>query len=403
MHIFLNALGASTASGLTYLRNVLPYLASREDVRTTVALSSWLQPEFRRLGDIAFADTPDMPGAAQRFWFEQRQLPALLRQAEVDVLVSTGNFALRKSPVPQILLSGNSLYTSADFYRDLLSRREYRMWLDTRVKAVFAKRSVFWADCTVAPTQAFAGELRRWTGKTVFAVHHGFDCNIFFSDRAPLPAKIQCRLDSAKHDLKLLHVSHYNYFRNFETLLRALPLVREKLAGRKVRLFLTCRFEDGQNPGLYRTRSALRLVEQLGIRDEVVELGTVPYHQLHQLYRACDLYVTASYAETFAHPVVEARACGLRVIASDLPVHHEVCGDSASYFSRFSPEELADQILQAAKHPKIGLHSAPASVPQFFWCEHVDKIVELAATLVRNRCAAGRDNSLTARMSRVTP
>jgi len=387
MHIFLNALGASTASGLTYLRNVLPHLASRRDVRTTVALSSRLQPEFRRFGEIAFADISDLPGAAHRFWFEQRRLPVLVRESRADMLISAGNFALRNSLVSQILLSGNSLYTSADFYRDLLARREYGMWLDTRAKAFFAKKSVLWADCTVAPSRAFADELQRWTGKTVFAIHHGFDREIFFSDQSPLPVQIQCKLDSAKDALKLLHVSHYNYFRNFETLLQAIPLVREKLAGQKVRLFLTCKLQEGQNPGSYRTSSALRLVEQLGIRDEVVELGAVPYSQLHHLYGGCDLYVTASYAETFAHPVVEARACGLKVVASDIPVHREVCGDAALYFSRFSPQELAERILQAASDYSTR-HFSAISIERFSWKNHVEKIIALAAGLVQGRMAA---------------
>ena len=387
MHIFLNALGASTASGLTYLRNVLPHLARRRDVRTTVALSSRLQPEFRRFGEIAFADMPELPGSAQRFWFEQRHLPALVRESRADVLISAGNFALRKSPVSQILLSGNSLYTSADFYRDLLARREYGMWLDTRAKAFFAKKSVLWADCTVAPTRAFADELQRWTGKNVFAIHHGFDQEIFFSDPSALPVQIQCKLDSAKDALKLLHVSHYNYFRNFETLLRAIPLVREKLDGRMVRLFLTCRLEEGQNPGSYRTRSARRLVRQLGIRGEVVELGSVPYNHLHRLYRACDLYVTASYAETFAHPVVEARACGLKVIASDIPAHHEVCGDAALYFSKFSPQELAERIVRAASTNSTQQLSA-ALFERFSWSNHVEKIIALAYSLVQPQMAA---------------
>jgi glycosyltransferase involved in cell wall biosynthesis len=387
MHIFLNALGASTASGLTYLRNVLPHLARRKDVRTTVALSSRLQPEFRRFGEITFADIHDLPGTAQRFWFEQRHLPDLVRESRAEVLISTGNFALRNSPVPQILLSGNSLYTSADFYRDLVARREYGMWLDTQTKAFLAKKSVLWADCTVAPTQAFADELQRWTGKTVFAIHHGFDREIFFSDQSPLPLQIQCKLDSAKPDLKLLHVSHYNYFRNFETLLRAIPLVREEVAGRKVRLFLTCKLEEGRNPGSYRTSSVRRLVEQLGIRDEVVELGAVPYSQLHHLYGACDLYVTASYAETFAHPVVEARACGLKVVASDIPVHREVCGDAALYFSRFSPQELAERILQAASSDSIQQFPA-AAIERFSWRRHVDRILALASGLIQRQIAA---------------
>ena len=39
IHLFINALSASAGGGLTYVRNVLPRLALRDDVRTTVLLS----------------------------------------------------------------------------------------------------------------------------------------------------------------------------------------------------------------------------------------------------------------------------------------------------------------------------------------------------------------------------
>ena len=68
----------------------------------------------------------------------------------------------------------------------------------------------------------------------------------------------------------------------------------------------------------------------LGVRDNAtLELGTVPYRSLHRLHRACHIYVTPAYAETFAHPLVEAMSSGLPVVASDLPVHREICGDAA--------------------------------------------------------------------------
>jgi glycosyltransferase involved in cell wall biosynthesis len=387
MHIFLNALGASSASGLTYLRNVLPQLAEREGIQTTVSVLPAIQAEFSQLRDISFVELPQFQGTARRFWFEQTQLPRVIQQVHADVLISAGNFAVRSSPVPQILLSGNSLYTSQDFYRDLLSRREYGLWLDTRLKAAFARRSVFWADCTVAPSRAFANQLRCWTGRPALAVHHGFDTGIFFSDETPLPAHIQSCLDSTKNDLKLLYVSHYNYFRNFETLFRALPLMAANLNGKRVRLFLTCRLENRQNPGSYRTDSALRLAERLGIREDLVELGAVPYRQLHQIYRACDLYVSPSYAETFAHPLVEAQACGLPIVASDLPVHREVCGDGALYFPRFSPEDLASRVLEAINSPNFGTRPA-ACFAQLSWGEHVEQLVMIAEELVRQRAAA---------------
>ena len=91
---------------------------------------------------------------------------------------------------------------------------------------------------------------------------------------------------SEKDALRLLYVSHYNYYRNFETLFRALPRIRERLGGRKLRLFLTCRLRSEDNPGSYRASAASALVEKLGIGDSVVELGAVPYSLLHQVYRA---------------------------------------------------------------------------------------------------------------------
>jgi len=389
IHLFVNGLAASAGGGLTYLRNVVPQLSARGDVKTTLAVHPSLRAELGARPNISFVEMEIQGGIARRFWIEQSVHPQLVRRSGADVLVSAGNFALWRSPVPQILLSRNSLYTSRDFFRDLSERREYRMWVETHLKGILAKLSIHWADCTVAPSQAFADELRRWTGKDVTAIHHGFDHETFFSDLTPLPACVQGKLDTAQDRLRLLFVSHYNYYRNFETLFRALPLLREWLGGRFVKLFLTCKLHSGENPGSYRAEGASALLEQLGITGNIVELGTVPYHLLHHVYSACDIYVTPAYAETFAHPLVEAMASGLPVVASDLPVHREICGDSALYFSRFSPEALARQVLEIANSATLGCQKAEAGRQRcldFSWRRHVDQIISLA----RDTCGATR-------------
>ena len=221
-------------------------------------------------------------------------LPGLLERCRADVLLSTGNFALRNSPIPQILLSRNSLYNSADFYRDLRSRHEYGTWLDTRLRAFFAKKSIQWANVTIAPSATFAAELSHWTGKEVVAIHHGFDHEAFTRDMRPLAPEVEEKLSAAEVSLKLLFVSHYNYYRNFETLIRALPILRNRLTTRSVKLLLTCHLAAGKNPGEYRTAKAADLVRELGVSDMIVELGSIPYPRLHQLYARSDVYVTAS-------------------------------------------------------------------------------------------------------------
>jgi len=384
IRIFVNGLAASAGAGLTYLHNVIPHLSALPGVHTTLAVQPNLRSSFERLSNLDLICPPGIFGTARRFVFEQTKLPELIRKSRADVLISAGNFALRNSPVPQILLSGNSLYTSTDFARDLRSRREYAMLVDNFVKAVLARRSVHWADQAVAPSQAFADELRRWSGREVAVIHHGFDHTAFFADQTPLADDIQRKLAETEGCLRLLFVSHYNYYRNFETLLQALPLIQNLVPQKSVKLFLTCKLKPGANPGSYDASCAGRLIERLGIVGNVVQLGAIPYTSLHHLYRACDVYVTPAYAETFAHPLVEAMASGLPIVASDLPVHKEVCGDAAQYFQRFYPESLAEAVARIAASPGLAAKLSEAGnrrSRQFSWGEHVEQLLQWACHL----------------------
>jgi len=144
MHLFLNGLAASAGGGLTYLRNVLPHLSTRQGVQVTAAVSPQLRRELGVLPRVSLPEINLPAGALQRFWQEQTTLATAIRQSGADVLFSVGNFALRKSPVPQVLLSRNSLYTSTDFLRDVRRRGEHGLWLETRVKGSLARRSIEW-------------------------------------------------------------------------------------------------------------------------------------------------------------------------------------------------------------------------------------------------------------------
>ena len=393
MHIFLNALAASAGGGLTYMRNVLPYLASKADLKVTVALNPALRQEFRSLGNVQYLEL-DIP-AGRRFWYEQSSLPNVIRNCRADVLLSTGNFAIRRSPVPQVLLSRNSIYVSADFYRDLWRRREYRAWLDTRLRATMAKRSIKWATFTVAPSQAFASELERWSGRRVMAIHHGFDQNAFIHNSSALAPELEERLNLPPKCIKLLFVSHYNYYRNFETLIRALPVLRDRLGGLPFRLFLSCHLHTNQKHGTYNPAEAVALVHRLGLREVVIELGSIPYDQLHHLYARADAYVTPAYAETFAHPLVEAMASGLPIIASDLSVHREICGEAAEYFPKFSSESLSETVAKVVLSPQLKSQLVDAGTRrarQFSWKTHVDEILAVCEQALKSYSEVGRSS-----------
>lgn len=384
IHLFINAAAASAGGGLTYIRNIVPHLAGKQNVRATILLDSNLLRGLPPVPNITLVERGNFPNSGVRFLAEQRCVPALIRKYRPDVLICTGNFAIANSPVPQILLSRNSLYTSRDFQADLRSRGEYRIWLDTQIKSALARWSIREADLAIAPSEAFAEELSRWTGKRVVALHHGFDYEFFVRDTSPLRCEQQAKLDSAARALRLLFVSHYNYYRNFETLLRAMPLIKKRLGSRRIVLFLTCDLEAPANGKEYRSNSAARLMRELGLAESVIQLGPVDYAHLHHVYRSADCYVNPAYAESFAHPLVEAMSSSLPIVASNLAVHREICGTAALYFDRFSPEELAEKVSQVAATPQLAKELSDAGARRytaFSWQRHLDRLLEMAESL----------------------
>jgi glycosyltransferase involved in cell wall biosynthesis len=78
---------------------------------------------------------------------------------------------------------------------------------------------------------------------------------------------------------------------------------------------------------------------------------------------------------------------GLPVVASDLPVHREICGDGGVYFPRFSPEVLAERVMQIHGSPELAKKLSRNGLRRardFSWSEHVERLFVLAQELVRS-------------------
>ncbi|HST01753.1 MAG TPA: glycosyltransferase family 1 protein, partial [Usitatibacter sp.] len=86
-------------------------------------------------------------------------------------------------------------------------------------------------------------------------------------------------------------------------------------------------------------------------RGELYAVEDVPPAELRRLYRHARATVCPSFGEGFDFPGIEAMRCGCPVIASDIPVHREVFGDAAEYFSPYSSTALAQAIAAVIDQP----------------------------------------------------
>lgn len=79
-------------------------------------------------------------------------------------------------------------------------------------------------------------------------------------------------------------------------------------------------------------------------------LGSVPHARIEQLLRSADLYVSASLAESTGYALLEAMACGVRPVVTDIPSFRAITdgGRIGRLWPRGDAAALADALVAAA-------------------------------------------------------
>ena len=118
--------------------------------------------------------------------------------------------------------------------------------------------------------------------------------------------------------------------------------------------FPATRVDDAHQPLLGRRCNEHAVPrEQLAAREaagadaaRIHVVGNVPYAEVPAWYRGASLFVFPSYLETFGHPLLEAMAADVPVLAADIAVSREVAGDAARYFDPTDVDALAREMAR---------------------------------------------------------
>lgn len=93
-------------------------------------------------------------------------------------------------------------------------------------------------------------------------------------------------------------------------------------------------------------------IKDMGFTDYVIFHGPATKGDLTDLYKKALALVFPSLMEGFGLPAVEAMANECLVLCSDIPVFHEVLGETAIYFDPQNTTDIADKMKMVIDNPE---------------------------------------------------
>lgn len=225
------------------------------------------------------------------------------------------------------------------------------LWRSLLNHRMFFGRDVKRADCVLALSHGSAARLLHYYSRCADAVVTGSVDAIFMPASCDSIAK--CLTAYGIQQPYLLAVATHEPRKNLGLLIKVFSEMKCEGLLPEHRLILVGK------PGWKSER--LEASIKAGARHGISCLGFVPDQDLAILYSAASVFVFPSLYEGLGLPVLEARACGVPIVASDIPELREAGGENCIYVH---PDEvgLKQGILAALslKRSEVGAMERPS-------------------------------------------
>lgn len=182
----------------------------------------------------------------------------------------------------------------------------------------------------------------RLPSKKVIITGHGIDTNLFVPDS-------NYKLQTSNFKLKLLSVGRIAPVKNYETLIEAAKILKDKGVDFSVTMVGEAPLEQDKD---YELRIKER-IKTLRLENNFNFVGKVSHKDLPQYYQSHDIFIHLSKTGSLDKTILEAMACGIRVLSSN---------DASKFFlppnlifDGKNSQELADKIFKL-KDGDLGLN-----------------------------------------------
>lgn len=181
--------------------------------------------------------------------------------------------------------------------------------------------------------------------KKIEVVYNGYTADLYHLIDEPL--KISDILD--KYNLKapfFLYVGRLEKKKNTPALVEAFSIFKENNPENKTKLVLIGDAGFGYDEVKY-------LIQEYNLEQDVIMPGWVSEEDLPYIFNAARAFIFPSKHEGFGIPVLQAMACGVSTVISDIPVLQEVAADASLYFNPNDKHSIASSLMEIDKNEEL--------------------------------------------------
>ncbi len=120
--------------------------------------------------------------------------------------------------------------------------------------------------------------------------------------------------------------------------------------------------------------------------EKVILTGYISDTELFEYYERAEIFIYPSLYEGFGIPALEAMSVGTPVIASDIPVLKESCGEAAYYIDPYSEDSIANALDRLSKDDVLKKHLSSKgleNIQKFSWVASSKKINQAVEELLK--------------------
>ena len=320
-------------------------------------LNKCQQFKFRKVTGRLFVD------------FEQIFLPLAAHQEKLDILHCTGNTTPIYSSVPIVQTLHDIIFMDPIPNTDSLYQR-FGNYYRRFIVPIVSRRSQ--AIITVSQHEKNRIiERLQIPEKRIHVIHNGINSRFKKSDDKRILESF-----TKKYNLPeryILFIGNSSHRKNPERVLKAYVKYYSKKKADALALV---------TPGLSRNyvNEYLKIINEEHAQNHIYTPGYVDSDDLPLLYSCSTLFLFPSLSEGFGMPVLEAMACGVPVITSNLSSIPEIAGNAAKLIDPYNTEAITSAIEELLENPTLMYGLGERGMQQaekFRWAKVAEKTMEI--------------------------